>query len=122
MEYIIAPKARRDIKDILAWSLENFGPNILKRYRMLIDTAIEDVAENPERSGSIERPEICVNCRTYHLLFSRKKASQRGKWIRRPRHFLLYRVKSGVVEIGRVLHDAMDLELHVPSEFREPSE
>jgi toxin ParE1/3/4 len=119
MEVIIAPKARSDIASILEWTQQNFGPQILKRYVKLIETAIEEIAANPDRAGSIQRPEIAKDCRTYHLFHSRKKAGTRGNRIRAPRHFVLYRVPgSGVVEIGRVLHDSMDLEQHLPEEFR----
>jgi toxin ParE1/3/4 len=123
MEVIIAPKARSDIASILAWTEENFGPQTLKRYGKFIATAIEQVAENPELSGSVQRPEIAEHCRTYHLFFSRKSAGLAGDWIRHPRHFLLYRVSdSNVVEIGRVLHDSMDLQAHLPEEYRSSPE
>ena len=116
MEVIIAPKARRDIASILAWTEENFGPQTLKRYAKLIATAIEQIAEDPELAGSTERPEIAERCRTYHLFFSRKSAGRTGDRIRQPRHFLLYRVTEfNVVEIGRVLHDSMDLHDHFVS-------
>jgi toxin ParE1/3/4 len=119
MEVIIAPKARHDIASILAWTQDNFGPQISKRYGKLIATAIEDVAANPELSGSCQRLEIAERCRTYHLFFSRKRSGPAGQRIRRPRHILLNRVgESGVVEIGRVLHDSMDLESHLPQEYR----
>jgi toxin ParE1/3/4 len=119
MDVIIAPKARSDIASILAWTNENFGPQILKQYAKLIATAIEEVAADPELPGSSHRPEIADHCRTYHLFFSRKSAGRTGGWIRRPRHFLLYRVtESNVVEIGRVLHDSMELQAHLPEEYR----
>jgi len=119
MEVVVAPKARSDIAGILAWTEENFGPQTLKRYAKLIATAIEQIAENPHRAGSSQRPEIAEHCRTYHLHFSRKAAGQARDRIRRPRHFLLYRVaESNVVEIGRVLHDSMDLQANLPEEYR----
>jgi toxin ParE1/3/4 len=123
MEVIIAPKARSDIVSILAWTEENFGPQTLKRYGKLIATAIEEVADNPELAGSSKRPEIADHCRTYHLYFSRKSAGRAGDRIRNPRHFLLYRVtESNVVEIGRVLHDSMELQTHLPEEYRSSPE
>jgi toxin ParE1/3/4 len=67
MEVIVAPMARADIARILAWTEESFGPLTLRRYAKLIATAIEQIAENPERAGSSQRPEIAANCRTYHL-------------------------------------------------------
>jgi toxin ParE1/3/4 len=119
MEVIIAPRARSDIASILAWTEEHFGPQTLKRYGKLIATAIEQVAGNPELSGSSKRPEIAEHCRTYHLFFSRKSAGRAGDRIRHPAHFLLYRVtESRVVEIARVLHDSMELQAHLPVEYR----
>src|SRR5262245_45994338 len=123
MQIVIAPKARQDIADILAWTLENFGPQMATRYSKLIQTAIEAVAANPELAGSAGRPDIAENCRTYHLFHSRKKAGPRGRRVRNPRHFLLYRVaETDVVQIGRVLHDSMDLEQHLPDEYRKVAE
>ncbi len=117
MEVILSPKARSDIASILAWTLENFGALTMKRYGRLIQTAIEEVAANPEIVGSAARPQIAEPCRTYHLFRSRTKAGGRGDRVRHPRHFLLYRVTaSGAVEIGRVLHDSMDVEQHLPEE------
>jgi toxin ParE1/3/4 len=104
MDVIVAPKARGDIANILAWTEEHFGPLTLRRYAKLIATAIEQIAENPERAGSSQRPEIAEHCRTYHLYFSRKSAGLAGDRIRQPRHLLLYRVtESNILEIGRVL-------------------
>jgi toxin ParE1/3/4 len=119
MEVIIAPKARADIANILVWTEENFGPRILKRYAKLIATAIEQIAQDPERAGTNQRPEIAEHCRSYHLYFSRTAAGRAGDRIRQPRHFLLYRVtESSILEIGRVLHESMDLQAHLPDEYR----
>jgi toxin ParE1/3/4 len=119
MEVIIAPMARSDIASILAWTEENFGPQTLKRYGKLIATAIEQVAANPELAGSSQRPEIAEHCRTYHLFFSRKSVGRAGDRIRHPRHFLLYRVtEAKVVEIGRVLHESVELPAHLPEDYR----
>src|SRR5262249_46359462 len=119
MEVVISPKAREDIASILGWTVEQFGPQTMKRYGKLLATAITEVAENPKLTGSSERPEIAEGCRTYHLYFSRKSAGRPGDRIRQPRHFLLYRVtESEVVEIGRVLHDSMELMSHLPEGYQ----
>lgn len=121
MDVIIAPRARGDIAGILDWTDQHFGAIVLRRYAKLIATAIEEVGENPTLAGSCSRPEIAEACRTYHPYFSRNSAGRPGDRIRRPRHFLLYRVSdSGAVEIGRVLHDSMDLNLQLPEEYRRP--
>jgi toxin ParE1/3/4 len=123
MEVIIAPRARSDITSIVAWTQENFGREAMKRYSKLIQTAIEDVAANPELAGSAGRPDIVKHARTYHLFHSRKRAGRRGNRVRKPRHFLLYRIADvAVVEIGRVLHDSMDLEQQLPPEYRKSAE
>jgi toxin ParE1/3/4 len=123
MELIVAPKARRDIAGILAWTHDNFGPQTLKRYAWLSQAAIDAVATNPDLPGSAQRPEIATHCRTYHLIHSRNNAGSRGSRVRKPRQFLLYRVsESGIVEIGRVLHDSMELEQHLPEEYRSQAE
>ena len=51
MEVIVAPEARGDIASILAWTEASFGLLTLKRYAKLIPTAIEQIAENPERAA-----------------------------------------------------------------------
>lgn len=119
MEVVIAPMAGEDIASILAWTHEHFGPQIRRRYRNLIATAIEQLADNPYLIGACQREEIADNCRTYHLFFRRQSAGRPRDRIRRPRHFLLYRVsESNVVEISRVLHDSMELTEHLPEEYR----
>lgn len=119
MDVIIAPKARSDIASILAWTEQNFGPQTLRRYAKLIATAIEQIAEDPERAGASQRPEIAATCRTYHLYFSRTSAGRVGDRIRQPRHLLLYRVtESNTLEIGRVLHDSMDFQAQLPEDYR----
>jgi toxin ParE1/3/4 len=36
----------------------------------------------------------------------------------RPRHLLVYRhVRADLVGVGRILHDAMEVERHLPKEF-----
>lgn len=66
----------------------------------------------------MERPEIMIEAaRTYHLAFSRGRAD--GQAVKIPRHFVLYRLRDkGVIEVGRVIHDARDLTRHLPEEYR----
>ncbi len=119
MDVVIAPKARGDIASILAWTEALFGTRTSKRYARLIAKAIEQIADDPDRLGSSQRPELTENCRTYHLSFSRESAGRPGDRIRQPRHFLLYRVtESNTLEIGRVLHDSMDCQANLPDEYR----
>jgi toxin ParE1/3/4 len=117
--HVISPAAERDIQAILAWTHEQFGVRGRLRYEALLVRAIHDVVENPQRTGSQARPEIAPSAWTYHLWHSRDRVEPPGDRVHRPRHVLLYRIgKDGQVEIGRVLHDAMDLARHLPDEYR----
>ena len=117
--FLIAPAAVEDIESILAWTDGQFGEKARLRYEALLTRAIMDVADQPERVGSSSRPEIAAAARTYHLSYSRKRVRGGIGQVRQPRHFILYRIRNnGTVEIGRVLHDSMDLESHLPEEYR----
>jgi toxin ParE1/3/4 len=81
---------------------------------------LKDIAEDPERPGSNETLEIMIEgARAYHLSFSRSRVSPPR--VREPRHFLLYRRCGEVIEVVRILHDARDLERHLPEEYRPSS-
>jgi toxin ParE1/3/4 len=115
----VSPPAERDIESILAWTHEAFGAAGRLRYEALLVRAILDVADDPERAGSRSRPEIAAAARTYHLYHSRNRVPAATGRVRRPRHLLLYRTNDdGRIEIGRVLHDSMDLARHLPEAYR----
>ena len=119
--FVISPAAQQDqdIELILANSHERFGQPARLRYEALLARAILDVADDPERIGSQSRPEIAPIARTYHLWHSRTRVEPPGVRVHRPRHFLLFRkCGEGPIEIGRVLHESMDLARHLPEGYR----
>jgi toxin ParE1/3/4 len=117
--YRLSPQAEQDIEAILVWTHEQFGEKARLRYEALPTRAILDVAESPERAGSHHRPEIAPSARTYHLRHSRDRVRKALGRVQRPRHFLLYRITAaGDIEIGRVLHDGMDLNRHLPEDYQ----
>lgn len=114
--YRLSAAAQADIVDILARTEERFGKFARARYETLIVTAIRDIAEDPERPGAPLRPELGVGARSWHFRLSRDRARRQSGPVRRPRHLIVFRIgKGGIVEIGRVLHDAMELERHRPT-------
>ncbi|KAB2874880.1 MAG: type II toxin-antitoxin system RelE/ParE family toxin [Bauldia sp.] len=120
--YVIAPAAAADIESILAWSHEHFGVEARVRYEALIVQGILDVASSPDRAGVHKRPEIADDARTYHLYASCRRVTAATGRVKEPRHFLLFRTRAdGAIEIGRVLHDSMDLAIHLPEEYRSPA-
>lgn len=116
--FVLSPLAESDIEGILAWTYEHFGESVRLRYEESLVQAILDVAADPKRPGCAIRPELSVGARTYHLYFSRNNVSPAANRVKHPGHFLLFRVADeATVEIGRVLHDSMDLAQHLPPEF-----
>ncbi|MFT5387702.1 MAG: toxin ParE1/3/4 [Candidatus Omnitrophota bacterium] len=114
----ISDAARQDVANILTYTNDQFGTQIQKKYSRLIQQAIKDVQEDPERPGVKRRPEICDIARTYHIFYSRDNTKSRGNTIKKPRHLLLFRIsEDNELEIGRILHDSMELELHLPNEY-----
>jgi toxin ParE1/3/4 len=109
--YRISHAAASDIVNILAWSQEQLGEQARRGYQKLIATAIRDIAADPTRPGSIERPELGGRVRSWHLRGSR--GHTRAGIVRQPRHLLIYRVEDDMVIIGRILHDAMELRRHI---------
>lgn len=110
-QYRLSRAAVADVADLLDWSEEQFGVAAQERYEALIHHAIGDIAAEPLRRGSTERPELGPGVRSWHIRSSRY-GSRRGL-VRNPRHLLIYRVERDEVAIGRVLHDAMDIQQHV---------
>lgn len=110
--------AERDIVEILAWSHTTFGEGARRRYERLIATALADLAADPLRAGSLARPELGEGVRSWHLRSSRERArDEAGEVVQRPRHLLIYRPADAWTVIGRVLHDAMELEPHLRGEW-----
>jgi toxin ParE1/3/4 len=112
--YRLSRAAEADIIDLLAWIHDQFGEQARQRYEKLIAAAIRDIAKEPTRSGSVERPELGIGVRSWHLRGSRYHNA--GDVVRRPRHFLIYRVENDLLIIGRILHDAMELHRHVDAD------
>ena len=116
MKLRLTRRARRDLAQVMEWTVKEFGERAPLRYDALIKLAFKDILENPERPGSRARTELAQGTRIYHLASSRSK--MRIPRVQEPRHFLLYRVRDEVIEVARILHDARDLEGNLPREYR----
>lgn len=110
--YRVAPAARADIGDVLRYSTLRFGPAARQRYMALIGAAFEVIAEQPERIGSHARDELAPGLRSFHLRHARSQSTHDR--VDRPRHIVFYRIGADrVVEIVRLLHEAMELSRHL---------
>ena len=117
--FTLSVAAERDIVSILTWTHEHFGEQARLRYEALLVQAMIDVAENSHRPGSAARDEIAGLARTYHIWHSRNRVDKASGRVHTPRHFLIYRVNDRKqIEIGRVLHESVDLPNHLPTEYR----
>ena len=95
--------AEVDFANILRWASEHFGARQAAIYRDTLLQAIGELANGPDLPGSKARNEIMRGLRTLRV-------ARHG---RRGRHFLIYRVVEGrIIEIGRILHDQMELLRH----------
>jgi toxin ParE1/3/4 len=110
--YKLSKAAEDDFVRIMRTSLRDFGQPASIRYKELMSQAMRQVAQNPEQHGSRAFEK---GVRLYHLRHLTKQASADGIIVRKPRHFIAYRMtSSGTLEIVRILYDAMDLERHLP--------
>jgi toxin ParE1/3/4 len=114
---VLSPAARRDIRQVLERSRQEFGRDAAVRYEALLVQAFRDLVADPERPGSRERVELARGVRSYHLVFSRDRARTMLGAVHSPRHFVIYRRRpdQDVIDVIRVLHDARDLKRHLPS-------
>jgi toxin ParE1/3/4 len=105
----LAFACRSDIARSLEWSLETFGETQHDAYLALIGQALKEIGRNPNTARSRARPEMREGVRTLHI-------ARRGK---PARHFFVYRVNQDrSVDVARFLHDAMDVQRHLPDEFK----
>ena len=117
-----ARRAAADIADILDRSETAFGTVGRLRYERLIETGLRDLADEPDRVGAIRRDEFGPGVRTYHLIHSRERARSEHGIVHRPRHVIVFRlIDPDLLHIGRILHDAMDFERHLPAAYLDPT-
>jgi toxin ParE1/3/4 len=101
----LGAEAEKDFARILKYTRDTFGEQQTDVYRVTLLDALAALTSGPEMPGSTARDEILAGLRTLHV-------ARKG---RRGRHFIMYRAGQGhVIEVVRILHDAMDLERHVP--------
>jgi toxin ParE1/3/4 len=103
----VTADAVRDFSEIAEYTVANFGERQARIYETTLTSAIDALRSGPNVRGSVARDEILPGVRTLHV----------ARLGRRGRHLLLYRESPArTVEVLRILHDAMDLARHVPSD------
>ena len=77
-----------------------------------MERAFQDLSEDAERPGVRTDGALGRHLRLYHCRHARNRVAPRDR-IGRPRHILVFRLDAEVVEIVRILHDAMDIPRHL---------
>ena len=97
--------ANRDFASILRWTTQTFGSKQASDYQQTIVQGVRALGGGPDLPDSKARDEVRAGVRVLRVA----RSGRRG------RHILVYRViDEDVIEVLRILHDAMDLGRHVP--------
>lgn len=99
MKIRLSSSALGDLEDIDDYTASKWGAEQADRYVAMLWDTFEQIVLKPERWRL--RPELHPECR---ICFAGK-------------HAILFRVRDGQVEIGRVLHEAMDYPGHLQGLF-----
>jgi toxin ParE1/3/4 len=102
----LSDAAEADYDEIVRRTAQRFGVAQSATYGRLLAAALARLERGPSVVGARQRNEIGAGLRTLHI-------GGRG------RHIALFRVGSAqerMIDVLRVLHDAMDLARHVPLE------
>lgn len=104
----LSSAAETDIVEVLRWTADHFGPRQTRLYSDTILAALEQLSDGPTAAGARQREDIGRGLYTLHVARKKRKA----------RHFIIFRIaqesKREVIEVLRVLHDTMELSLHLP--------
>ena len=94
--FTLTSKAKSDLKEIGRYTLEHWGQEQLKRYLTMFDACFQQLAANPLKGQD------CSNIKQGYRKFSIGS------------HVVFYhQVNSDMIEIVRVLHGRMDLQMRL---------
>jgi toxin ParE1/3/4 len=103
----LALAAEQDYREILRWTVANFGQRQARTYAKTLTNALRELAHGPAIIGVGRREDIGPGIHTLHV-------ARKG---RKGRHFVVFRVDSScsenVIDVLRLLHDSMDLPHHL---------
>jgi toxin ParE1/3/4 len=110
-QYRVTRRARADIAQILATSVEHWGGESKRRYSLLIVAGMRKIADEPEGRATKARDDLSRGIRSFHL---RNVTGDSRAKVKHPVHLLYYKIiRPGLVEILGILHERMEPERHV---------
>jgi toxin ParE1/3/4 len=104
----LSAAASRDYREILRWTVENFGRRQASTYARTLAAALTDLAHGPAVTGTKLREDIGPGVHILHVARRRRKG----------RHFVVFRTAAGderITDVLRLLHESMDLQRHLPA-------
>ncbi len=105
----LAAAAEQDFREILRWTVQNFGRGQARAYARTLSGALHDLARGPSIMGARRREDIGLGIHTLHV-------ARKG---RKGRHLVVFRLapppSEQVIDVLRLLHDSMDLPRHLPA-------
>lgn len=108
----LAAAAEQDYREILRWTVENFGRGQAKTYARTLSGALRDLTLGPSIAGARLRDDIGPGIHTLHV-------ARKGRKGRKGRHFVVFRIDPAhgehIIDVLRLLHDSMDLPRHLPA-------
>jgi toxin ParE1/3/4 len=111
VEIEFTAQALEDVASIQTWTEQHFGELTSERYDELLTHALDDLLADPMRLGVKQHPDLPTTLFLYHLRFSRINSKQNA--IKKPRHFIAFRLQTQLLTVLRVLHDSMDVTAHL---------
>jgi toxin ParE1/3/4 len=103
----LSAQAERDYREILRWTLANFGQMQVQAYADTMTSALKALIAGPNIAGAKQRDEIGIGIYSLHVARNGRKG----------RHFVLFRISTfpdkNTIDVLRILHDSMDLERHL---------
>ena len=104
----LTASAERDFAQIVAYTTREFGARQVQPYLRTLTAAIEALSGGPATAGDSRRNDIGPGLMSLHVARLGRKGC----------HFIIFREQRGndspVIEVLRLLHDAMDLVRHLP--------
>ncbi|PCI57217.1 MAG: plasmid stabilization protein [Alphaproteobacteria bacterium] len=94
---IVSPRAKRDLKDIYAYTLQSWGEKKADSYLSNIKTSFLQLLDNPKIGR--ERLDVQSNLRSLHV----------------EKHVIFYKINDSVIYVLGVLHCRMDVMNYFPS-------
>jgi plasmid stabilization system protein ParE len=114
----ITGPAQRDIARALRRSSEDFGARARERYRRLLDQALRDLAEDPDRVGVRPIDDVRVGYFAYHLKSSTKGTPK--PTVHQPRHLLAFYIDDADdVVVAHIFHERQMLSRHLVADSKQ---